>query len=123
MAQYTETCGLQPTRSNPSRKQPGSSSSTWTIVRRSMNTGQDEEPPTSPGGREETRRSSAFSEDEPRKQLLKTEQPSEIQADETRLSDPRYRKDKTTAFNQSNKLRLSCMKHLTSLKIRVSLKM
>ncbi|KAH0890342.1 hypothetical protein HID58_052771 [Brassica napus] len=85
MAQYTETCGLQPTRSNPSRKQPGTSSSTWTIVRRSMNTGQDEEPPTSPGGREETRRSSAFSEDEPKKQPLKTEQPSEIQADGTRL--------------------------------------
>ncbi|KAG2331728.1 hypothetical protein Bca52824_002908 [Brassica carinata] len=46
---------------------PGTSSSTWTIARRSMNTGQDEESPSSSGSRKETRQSSAFSEDEPKR--------------------------------------------------------
>ena len=64
----------------------------WTIARLPINTRQNEEPLSSSRGREETRRSSAFSEDEPLKQPLKTEQLSEIQVDEPRLSDLRFRK-------------------------------
>lgn len=64
----------------------------WTIAMLSINTSQNKELLSSSGSRKETRQSSAFSKNEPLKQPLKIEQPSEIQVDETRLSDLRFRK-------------------------------